>query len=101
MAKKKKKTTKRTTKKRATRKFTPRGESATKRLARKLGVAESTIRSRKTRGQKLDAKPQIRLTPAQMQRVARARGTTQAVADKHGVSVSTVKRLRRLYGTKR
>lgn len=97
MAKKKKKTTTKRTTKRTTR----RGESETKRLARKLGVAESTIRSRRTRGQKLDAPPQIRLTPAQMQRIARARGTTQEVADKYGVSVSTVKRLRRLYGAKR
>lgn len=76
-------------------------ESEIKRLAKKLGVAESTIRSRKTRGQKLDAPPQIRLTKSQMQRIGRARGTTQEVAEKYGVSISTVKRLRRLYGTRR
>jgi len=67
----------------------------TQRLAQKLGVAESTIRSRRSRGQKLNAKPQVRLTDAQQRKVARARGTTAEVAEKYGVSVSTVKRLRR------
>ncbi len=73
----------------------------TRRLARKLGVTESTIRARRCRGQRLDAPPQIRLTPRQQYNIARAAGTTAEVAGRYGVSVSTVKRLRRLYGLSR
>ena len=66
------------------------------RLAKELGVAESTIRARKARGQKLDSPRQIRLTPAQQKKIVAAKGNTAEVAKKFGVSTSTVKRLRRL-----
>jgi uncharacterized protein YjcR len=72
----------------------------TQRLARKLGVAESTIRARRSRGQDLGAPPQVRLTRKEQYNIARASGTTTAVAEKYGVSISTVKRLRRLYRKK-
>lgn len=68
-----------------------------KELARKLGVAESTIRARRSRGQKLDAPKQVRLTPRQQYQISRARGTINEIAEKYGVSASTVKRLRRVY----
>ena len=70
-------------------------------LARRLGVAESTIRARRSRGQPIDAPRQIRLTKRQQYAIARAAGTTADVADAYGVSKSTVKRLRRLYNTTR
>lgn len=69
----------------------------TQRLAKKLGVAESTIRARRSRGQDLEAQPQIRLTRKQQYNIGRSNGPTADVAEKYGVSVSTVKRLRRLY----
>ena len=72
-----------------------------KELAQKLGVAESTIRARRSRGRPVDAKPQIRLTPREQYRVARAKGTIRGVAEKYGVSESTVKRLRRVYANKK
>ena len=70
-----------------------------KELAEKLGVAESTIRARRSRGRPIDAQPQIRLTPREQYRIARAKGTIRSVAEKYGVSESTVKRLRRVYAT--
>ncbi len=66
-----------------------------KELAKKLGVAESTIRARRARGQKIDAPRQIRTTEAQQRKIVKARGTTEEVAARFGVSPSTVKRLRR------
>lgn len=71
----------------------------TQRLARELGVAESTIRARRSRGQDLHAPRQIRLNKREQYNIARAKGTTAEVAETYGCSVSTVKRLRRLYGT--
>lgn len=71
-----------------------------KALAKKLGVAESTLRARKARGQKLDAPRQVRTTEAQQKKIAKARGTTEEVATKFGVSLSTVKRLRREHGSR-
>lgn len=72
-----------------------------KELAQKLGVAESTIRARRSRGRPLDAKPQIRLSPREQYRIGRAKGTIRGVAEKYGVSESTVKRLRRIYANKK
>jgi len=66
--------------------------------AAKAGASSGNLSARRARGAKLDAKPQQRLSEAQQRKVARARGTTQEVADKYGVSVSTVKRLRRVHG---
>lgn len=67
-----------------------------KALARKLGVAESTLRARKARGQRLDAPRQVRTTAAQQKAIVRAKGTNEQIAARFGVSVSTVKRLRRV-----
>ena len=72
-----------------------------KELAERLGVAESTIRARRSRGRPLDAPPQIRLTPREQYSIARAKGTIRGVAEKYGVSESTVKRLRRVYSNKK
>ena len=47
----------------------------------------------------MDAQPQRRLTPRQRYQIARAKGTIRSVAEKYAVSESTVKRLRRAYGT--
>lgn len=69
-----------------------------KALAKKLGIAESTLRARKARGLKVDAPRQIRTTAAQQKAIVNAKGTTDEVAAKFGVSVSTVKRLRRVMG---
>lgn len=76
-------------------------QSETRRLAEKIGVSESTIRARRARGQDVTAPRQIRLTPAQMKKIAKDRDSTAAVARKFGVSISTVKRLRRVMGAKR
>jgi DNA invertase Pin-like site-specific DNA recombinase len=76
-------------------------DSKIAKLAEKLGVAESTIRARRTRGTKLDAKPQVRTTAAQQRQIVAAKGTTEEVAAKFGVSISTVKRLRRVFKSKR
>lgn len=75
-------------------------EGDIKKLAKKLGVTESTIRARRTRGTKLDAPRQIRLTTAQQKKIAGVKGVTHEIAAKFGVSVSTVKRLRRLRAAK-
>jgi transposase-like protein len=75
------------------------GELSIAELAKKIGVTRSTIRARRARGMDVTAPRQIRLTDKQMQQVAKARGTTTEVARKFGCSVSTVKRLRRVYGT--
>ena len=96
---KKKTTSKRATSKKAASKRTAPGRSSaseTAKLAKKLGVAESTIRARKARGQDIEAKRQVRLTPAQMKQAARARGDAEEVAAKFGCSPSTIRRLRRL-----
>lgn len=69
----------------------------TQKLAKKLGVAESTIRARRSRGASLDTARQIRLTDRQKLQVAKARGDADEVAQKYGCSASTVRRLRRLY----
>ncbi len=71
------------------------------RLAKKLGVKESTIRARRTRGTKIDAPAQVRTTAAQQKKIVAAKGTTEQIAAKFGVSVSTVKRLRRVFKSKR
>jgi len=73
----------------------PRTE--TQRLAKQLGVAASTIRSRRHRGQALDAKPQTRLSDAQKHKIARATGRIEDIAARYGVSASTVKRVRRAH----
>lgn len=69
----------------------------TQKLAKKLGVAESTIRARRSRGASLDTARQIRLTDRQKLQVAKARGEADEVAQRFGCSASTVRRLRRLY----
>lgn len=69
-----------------------------KKLALKLGVAESTLRARKARGLKLDSPKQIRTTPSEQKKIVAAKGTIDEVARQFGVSISTVKRLRRVLG---
>jgi len=77
----------------------PAGLTPTQKLARKLGVAESTIRARRHRGQKIDAPPQVRLTEDQQRQIASASGMIREVAERFGVSPSTVKRLRQKFST--
>jgi transposase-like protein len=67
-------------------------------LAKKLGVARSTIRARRSRGTPLTRAKQTRLKPERKQQIARAVGTVAAVAKQFKVSPTTVKRLRKQLG---
>ena len=70
---------------------------STAELAKQLGVTPSTIRSRIARGTPIMQKRQLRLSEAQMKKIAKAKGPSREVAEKFGCSATTVKRVRRMF----
>lgn len=74
----------------------------TQRIAQELGMAESSIRSRRSRGTWLEAPPTRRLSRREIWEIGRrTRFTVAQLAEKYNCSASTVKRIRRLYRAKR